>query len=271
MAKEGLKQTLRANQTINAVFHDSKWRDEKCSEVYDKDGLYRGIPYTHDYRSALREEILAKHTPSQEASRSDWMRSLTQTSLSMLASSRGTRLQVVQQQAKYDNSTADLIGKIFSILRTYAYQYNHSIGWSELHVTCSIPGFVTEVMRYNILREASETLTYFRARLSTSSYSLVMRGRNHKIEVFLIPVSKSIGLTQSEKNFKPIVTFTSRLEGNSVEWSMEDQPLVDGHMELIAMELFTMLISASNENMQTYQPAAKAASDLTRLSQEKVS
>lgn len=270
----------RANQTVNAIFHDSRWRDEKCTEVYDKDGLYRGIPYTHDYRSALREEILAKHSGSAEMSQSEWMRNLAETSMSTLAATRGTRLQTVQQQALYDQSTADFIGKIFGILRTYAHEYNHSIGFSELHVTCSIPGFVTEVMRYNILREATETLTHFRARLSTSTYSLVLRGRNHKIEVFLIPVSKSIGLTQSEKNFKPVVSFNSRLEDKAVEWTMEGQPLVDAHLELIAMELFTRLISSSNESFQACQPIGKEMgacnaplqrSDTQRLSQEKVS
>jgi hypothetical protein len=273
MVKDTLKPQApyRANQTVNAIFHDSRWRNDKCTEVYDKDGLYRGIPYTHDYRSALREEILAKHSGSPENSRSDWMRNLAETSMSTLAASRGTRLQTVQQQALYDQSTADFIGKIFGILRTYAYEYNHSIGFSELHVTCSIPGFVTEVMRYNILREATETLTHFRARLSTSTYSLVMRGRNHKIEVFLIPVSKSIGLTQSENNFKPVVSFTSRIENKAVEWTMEGQPLVDAHLELIAMELFTRLISSSNESFQSCRPAAnpvnRTAADAQRLSQ----
>lgn len=255
MVKDKFKPTLRANQTVNAIFHDSKWRDEKNSDLYDKDGLYRGIPYTHDYRSALREEILAKHTTSPELARSDWMRNLAQNSISALASSRGTQVKAVEKQAKLDQSTADLIGKIFSVLRTYAFEYNHSIGWSELHITCSIPGFVTEVLRYNILREASETVTYFRARLSTSTHSLVLRGRDQKIEAFVIPVSKSIGLTQTEKNFKPVATFTSNVQGNNVDWYMERQPLVDGHLELIGMELFSMLVSTSNETLQT-SPAA---------------
>ncbi|MBX9772059.1 MAG: hypothetical protein K2X29_11850 [Candidatus Obscuribacterales bacterium] len=267
MAKDNLKPAIRANQTVNAIFHDSKWRDDKRSEVYDKDGLYRGIPYTHDYRSALREEILAKHTSNQDLPCSDWMRSLAQTSMSVLAASKGTRLKTVEQQAKFDNSTADLIGKIFSILRTYSYEYNQSIGWTELHISSSIPGFVTEVLRYNLLREASETLTYFRARLSTSSFSLVIRGRNHRIEVFLIPVSKSIGLTQSEKDYKPIVSFSSRVEDSAIQWSMDGQPLVEGHMELIAMELFTMLVSASNEKLQgTNVPAIALSPEVDRLS-----
>jgi len=259
MVKDKSKPALRANQTVNAIFHDSKWRDDKRSELYDKDGLYRGIPYTHDYRSALREEILAKHTANPEVARSDWMRHLAQTSMSALATSRGTQVKAVEKQAILDQSTADLVSKIFSALRTYAFEYNQSIGWSELHITCSIPGFVTEVLRYNILREASETITHFRARLSSSTYSLVLRGRDQKIEVFLIPVSKSIGLTQTEKDFKPIVTFTSNVQANKVDWYMDKQPLVDGHMELIAMELFSMLVGTSNEtlqNNQTFNPVS---------------
>src|SRR5205814_772030 len=122
---------------------------------------------------------------------------------------RGIRLRAVEEESQRYQSTKDLIEQLFDLLQVYALDFNQSAAWTSLQVTCTKPAFVTEVLRYNVLREPVETITTFRCRLSTRFLSLVIVGRKDCIEFRLLPVEEVIGLSRAEAAYEPFLVIDS--------------------------------------------------------------
>lgn len=118
-----------------------------------------------------------------------------------------------------------------------------------------------EITKFDKLRNPLESITLHRARLSTSRYSLVLRGDQNGIEFYLIPVSRAIGLSKQELNYSPVAAFKTRLEKNEVVWeSSDDKPLGVYHVETTCMELFLALV----ERTKTQVREEEAEEDLAR-------
>src|SRR5262249_35384923 len=95
---------------------------------------------------------------------------------------------------------------------------------------------------YNKFREAEETKTYFRARFSTRLYSLVLRGREQSVDVFLLPVNRTMALSKGESEYKPLATIQVKITEEGMMWRMADgNPSLDS-LESLCMWLFSQLI-----------------------------
>jgi hypothetical protein len=120
---------------------------------------------------------------------------------------------------------------------------NNAVAFSPLHMAATNPKVVTEVVKYDKLRNPIETVTLNRARLSTSRFSLIVRGDKRGIEFFVIPVSRAIGLSKQEAHYKPSAAFKTLLEGQRVYWeTTEGKPLNSYHVEMVCMEMFHLLV-----------------------------
>lgn len=246
------KLTPTAHPVSREAFLDTRWR-HSAGEIkrYDKASYGSGGNRYYDETADLTEQILSTYNTCANERRSSWMRDLARDSMEFIADVRGTQFTKVRKETIMNQSIAHIVTEIYSMLRAYAFEFNHSVGWNELYITCSKPGFVTEVTRYNIFREPIESTTNFRARLSTRSWSVVIRGKKNKIDIMLIPVYKVIGLSKAETEFPPLLTLTGTLTKQQVQWHLNDQPLLEGQLESIAMEVFAALIHKSKEAIQT--------------------
>jgi len=233
------------------AFLDTRWRhsaDE--NKRFDKASFGMGSNRYYDETADLTEQILSSYNTCANEQRSSWMRDLARDSIEFIADVRGMQYRAVKKETLFNQSIAHIVTEIFTMLRTYSFEFNHSVGWNELYLTASKPSFVTEVTRYNIFREPVESVTNFRARLSTRSWSLVIRGRKNKIDVMLIPIYKVIGLSKAETEFPPILTLTGTLTKQQVNWYLDNQLIQEGQLESLAMELFAALIHKSKEAIQ---------------------
>lgn len=195
-----------------------------------------------DWSAGMSEQILVYHESDQVSSGQDWMSQLKQESLQFLADQRGVHLQDIYRESIYKSGIAILVDKIYGLLQKYMYEFNQVAQGTDLFVTGSIAGDVTEVTRYNRFREAEETKTYFRARFSSKACSLVVRGAEETVECFLVPTSKVMALSRTENDYQPIAVVQVKITDSGMMWRMrESNPPVDT-LDQLCMWLFSALV-----------------------------
>lgn len=208
----------------------------------------------------LKEQILNSYQTVPDVNTVQFVEKLTNDSLSFLAKRRGMRMIQMQREAVCSESMSVLIRRIFDRMETYSLQMNAYLGCTELQTVVTRPAHVREVTRYTKARQPVETVTYFRARLTSPSWSLVIRGKDGVIEMFLLPINRVMGLSKTEAMFDPIVTLNGAVnnEMTSVEWTCDGFALTNETEELLAMELFTRLIQATQGQMEEHHNITEA-------------
>jgi hypothetical protein len=193
-----------------------------------------------NWQVALSEQIIVNSQTELDMSGNDWMSRLKAESVQFLQEKSDAPL--TQRESMYKKGIEILIDKIFGLLQHFMYEFNKVAAGTDLHVSGTISGDVTEVTRYNKFREAEETKTYFRARFSTRLYSLVLRGKDESIDIFLLPVNRTMALSQTENDYSPLVTVQVKITEEGMMWRLaEGYPSVDS-LEALCMWLFRELI-----------------------------
>ncbi|HEY9759539.1 MAG TPA: hypothetical protein V6C97_30555 [Oculatellaceae cyanobacterium] len=193
--------------------------------------------------NALSQQILVYHESEPAESGNDWMYKLKEESMQFLADQKGVELHKLQRDSVYKKGIESLIDKIFSLLQRYTYEFNQIAAGTDLHVSGSIAGEVTEVMRYNKLREAEETQTFFRARLTTRHFSLNLRGSGDSVDFFLVPANKAMALSKTEVDYRPLSSIQVRITDSGMMWRMENGVPAVESLEELCMWLFSNLIN----------------------------
>ena len=200
-----------------------------------------------DSLSELTEQILSTYQTGASSASSHWVSQLAQDSASYVSSLRNAQNKRVSDEIDLQKSTEEMVQKAFTLLRTYAFEFNNAVGLSELHVTCTKPDTVTEVTRYSLSREPIETLTNYRARISTRFFSLVVRGNEGTVEFYLLPVQKVIGMSRAELAYRPVARLMGQLNGPQSSWMIGDQELSGEKLEILLSDLFKELIEYSRQ------------------------
>lgn len=206
-------------------------------------------PVMNEKLSELTEHILESYKSCNERQhaqeRSQFISNLAGETQQCLSDLQTIIHHAKRTQDAYEEATASLMEIVFDQMRSFAFEFNSAVGFSEVHITCTKPSLVTEVLRHNSLREPVETLSNLRARLSTRHFSLVIIGRAKSMEFFLMPVQKVIGMTKSEANYSPKASFEAAFDGQGVSWQFERQVLTNELLERVLRDLFKQLIEAS--------------------------
>lgn len=200
-----------------------------------------------DSLSDLTEQILTTYQTGASTDRQEWVSQLARDSASYVSSLRNQQKQRASDEISLQQATEEMVQKAFSLLRTYAFEFNNAVGLSELHVTCTKPNTVTEVTRYSLSREPIETLTNYRARISTRFFSLTVRGNEGTIEFYLLPVQKVIGMSKTELAYRPVARLMGSLNASQPCWMIGDQELSSEKLEILLSELFKELIEHSRQ------------------------
>ena len=238
----------QAIRSLPIDFHKSRWADSDKGNAQGEEAFRFEPGLLRESTSSLTEQILNSYkTCGSSDERSAWMQKLAGESMRYLARQRGVRLKALKEETIFNQALADLVNRIYDQFVSYTSEFNHALGWNELRVTCTAPALVTEVLRYNKFREAIETTTNFRARLSTRHMSLVIRGKKAAIEFLFLPVEEVIGLSQAEKHYEPVCRLSGTLAEGKVTWNLEDEELSTEHLEKLLMDLFAGLIDRTQQ------------------------
>jgi hypothetical protein len=193
--------------------------------------------------NSLSQQILVYHESEPAEAGNDWMYKLKEESMQFLADQKGVELQKLYRDSVYKKGIETLIDKIFGLLQRYTFEFNQIAAGTDLHVSGTISGDVTEVLRFNKMREAEETQTFFRARLSTRLYSLQLRGKDDCVEFYLLPANKAMALSKTESEYRPICRIQVRITEQGMMWRMENGVPAVESMEELCMWLFSNLIN----------------------------
>lgn len=200
-------------------------------------------------------QILVYHESQPAEAGNDWMYKLKDQSMRFLADQRGQALSNLQQEAQHKRGIETLIDKIYGLLQRYTYEFNKIAAGTDLYVSGTISGDVTEVTRYNKMREVEETKTYFRARVSTRLYSLVFRGKDDCVEVYLLPINKIMALSQSEVEYKPLARIQVKITAQGMMWRMENgKPAVNSLNELCKWFFSNLIEKTKHSSAHKHEP-----------------
>lgn len=152
-----------------------------------------------------------------------WMDDLKAQSEHFIQSRRDEDAERELQDSLFKSAVCYLVDQLFRHLKHYAFELNKVAQGTGLQISSSIMGEVAEVITINKNREAEETVTYFRARLSNSLYTLMLRGGINKLEFYVMPVDKAMALSVSEDQFRPILSINVRIRSGCAEWMVDDR------------------------------------------------
>lgn len=183
-----------------------------------KKGKNKDANGSDSWRMGLSPQILASSSLSETTGEQTWLDDLKKDSVNFLEKHIGNRHQKLQQDEINKQGIEVIIDRLFSCLQGFMYEFNKVAVGTDLHVSGTISGEVTEITRYNKFREAEASTTYFRARLSTSIYSLVIRGQGNKIDFFLLPVNRAMALSTIENEYPSLATIEIKVGNDGIMW-----------------------------------------------------
>lgn len=223
----------------NTAFQKSVNRDEYVVE-------------TADHTADIHDQILVQFkTTKVNSGRNTFLSKIAVDSFDFIQEQKMRMAKAKQEETLCHNSMATMMEHIFEILKSYAYELNNALGYGPLHVAATNPQAVTEIVKFNSLRQAEETVTYYRARLSTPFYSLVLRGDKKGIQFYIMPVARAIGLSKQECHFIPVMRLSTHVYDGTVAWSCDNaRSLSPSMVELICMNLFQRLIEETKEQFR---------------------
>ncbi len=239
-------RAIAGNHTVNASkepYFDKKWGNNAgFKKTVDKAG-YEVVGDDTEGQALINDQILVMYKTKLSESRGRFLSRMTSDSLGFIEEQKAQRKRQKQEELLCNSSMTAMMDHIFEVIKSYSYELNNALGFGPLHVAATNPQAVTEIVKFNKLRQAEETLTYYRARLSTNSHSLVMRGDKNGLQFYVIPVERAIGLSRQEVNFLPAFKICTRLVNGTVVWETDGgAPLTSSRLEVICMNLFQRLI-----------------------------
>ncbi len=206
-----------------------------------------GLSY---FRSAITDHILVSYQASGTGS--GWLQSLSDNCVQSFAQLRARKKQAFHNEHLFRSAIVSMVDKIMDKLHYFALQFNLEVGW-DLHVSTTRPTFVTEVVHYNFRREPIETITIYRARLSTRLWSLVIRGHGPLIEFFVLPAQIVIGLSRSESHHRPILELRAMRKQDDLHWFLNGRDMSADQLQEVCETAFKNLIARCLHD-SSYQP-----------------
>lgn len=200
-------------------------------------------------RSELSRYVLStcETTDSGEAV---GMESLKEQARQFLTDHKGRRDQKEWINYVKEQAVQKMVNKIFTLVQRYAAEFNEVAQGTELFVSCSHLGQITEVIKYNRFREAEEVSTYFRARISTTRFSLILRGDLEGIQIFVVPSNQSIAGSLSENQYAANTEMKVDIDEEGMSWQIKGRYAHLQSNEKLAMALLRQLIHDTQRDMK---------------------
>lgn len=148
-----------------------------------------------------------------------------------------------------NNAIHAYIGKIVGMLSPYAGLVNTAVGHTELYTVLTGPEIIVENIKLPGAHDSYEIKKDYRARFSTRTWSLLFRGIDGRIDIFLMPVDKVMRLTKVETFFKPVARIFAEVNGSKVVWTMDGQETSAEERMSFILKQFHQLLERTKAQM----------------------
>jgi hypothetical protein len=135
------------------------------------------------------------------------------------------------------------------MLSPYAGLVNTAVGHTELYTVLTGPEIIVENIKLPGAHDSYEIKKDYRARFSTRTWSLLFRGIDGRIDIFLMPVDKVMRLTKVETFFKPVARIFAEVNGTKVVWTMDGQETSAEERMSFILKQFHQLLERTKAQM----------------------
>ncbi|MBY0356692.1 MAG: hypothetical protein K2W82_01715 [Candidatus Obscuribacterales bacterium] len=242
---ETAKYSRPRNSGSKRAYFDKKWGSDAAFDKNMDRSQYETLAFA-DYggQGQINDQILIQYKTKFSEDPSAFLDKLAKETQDFIVNREHLAERVKRDDALRNTHMVFLMEQLFETLTFYSFELNNAVGFGPLHIATTSPRFVTEAVRFNRLRDAEEVVTYYRARLSTSTLSLVMRGDKNGIQIFIMPVARAIGLSKQESFYRPLVTLQAKVSDDQIFWCQEDGSSVSVcALEALCMNLFQEFVA----------------------------
>lgn len=232
--------------------------DGRATAVDGLDVLYpEDISFTGQ---KLREQILGRYSQRAGGMRSEFIDHLKRDSNEYLHSRNLPKMRVPSREILMAQSMMSVVDRIFSVIEPYIMELRQEFQGTELSVSMTEPQMVSEAVEFDSMRRPSTQMKSYRGRISSTRLSVVVRGCASRVDFFLIPVEQVMGLSKTEDEHKPIMSFTGTDTGVSIEWEVEEKPLTAERLERYSLLLLDYFMERTREELGSARIQAPLAS-----------
>ena len=251
-------RAIAGNRSVSATkegYFDKKWGKNAGFKKNIEKGSYEIFQVDDQQpKTQVSDQILVLYKTPLSDSRNRFLSRMANDSIDFIEEQKEHRLREKIEEQLCVTSMAAMMEHVFEVIKSYSYELNNALGFGPLHVAVTSPSSVTEVIKFNKLRQAEQSVTFYRARLSTGSHSLVLRGDKDGIQFYVIPSAHALGLSKNESNFNPTISIRTRMVGGTVVWQTEGgASLTSSRLEVVCMNLFQQLIEDTKSQLRREQ------------------
>lgn len=152
--------------------------------------------------------------------------------------------------------STELSRRIFELISHFAGEYNDTV---RTVISVTAPAEVTERRKVNKPIsgvETTESVVYIRWRASTVSWALSCRSRQGVIEIFLVPSSDLMALSQAEVQMRLKLKLELYKVMDNLVWTNNGLPVSADELRVLMRGLFRDLVSATQDHEQPVQSPA---------------
>lgn len=238
-------QDLSASNVERQPVEPASDSDLNCTPVESYTDTFENLTRV---QAELAQQILVNYTETVSPVRRDFLENMTSASAQFLAA-RHRPAQPVYVPTSMSASMSQLVDRIFNTLEPYIHELNQTFRATDLSITFTPPSVVNENYTCDTSRRPAIVVSSYRCRISTSCLALVIRGKEDRIDFFLLPVERVMGLSKTEDQHDPLMTFTANAQCGAIYWEVEQKPLTEERLEKYILLVFEHLMDLTREEL----------------------
>lgn len=142
-------------------------------------------------------------------------------------------------------SMQSVVDQSFGCIEPYIEELNSNSLPGEVTLAFTPPQRVTEQFG-----SKGERKTFYRARISTSKLSIVIRGATNIVEFFVLPAPLVMGFSTVEDRYEPLMKFSATGPAESIEWEVEGKSLTTERLERYCLLLLNYLLEETRAEIK---------------------
>lgn len=225
------------------------YEEESAPQIAPPEPFYRN---TFDNLARVQEElsqqILGNYAESVAPVKREFLDSFISSSREFL-DTRSKPAEPVYVPSSMTTSMTALVDKVFNTLEPYIHELNQSFRTTDLSITFTPPSVVNENLSSDSSRRPALFISSYRCRISTTRLALVIRGKEDRIDFFILPVESVMGLSKTEDQHDPLMSFTCEVKSAEYYWQVEEKPLTEERLERYILLIFEHLMELTREEL----------------------
>ncbi len=196
----------------------------------------------------LSQQILGNYVESSATVNREFLDSFITASREFM-DTRNRPAEPVYEPSTMSTSMTALVDTIFNTLEPYIHELNQTFRTTDLSITFTPPSVVNENVGYDTSRRPALAISSYRCRISTTRLALVIRGKEDRIDFFVLPVESVMGLSKIEDEHQPLMSFTCEMRYGEFYWEVEEKPLTQERLEKYILLIFEHLMELTREEL----------------------